>query len=281
MGRSGAIKQPQLPPGARRDLNQQLHRLHRSAGSPTTRDIAKSLEGRFSHTTIHNAFSKAELPSFDVVTAVALELADRVRDLGPGADREERLDNTDRRIGRLWKEARYEEDARVNQAEPPPLSDATQGLLHALSPECSVCEETRQLLGIVLMEDPDPTPWPSGFRKTGEQPEAPDPWRLIRLCRRCQRNYQEGELTEQQLRTARSALDRRPGAARCYATYLDQILLGAEPAIDARVAVLALTIVRADPTLAADPYVLSHGQIQVDRAHGSLSWGQYECTDDH
>ncbi|MFI6620198.1 hypothetical protein [Streptomyces sp. NPDC050528] len=281
MGRSGAIKQPQLRPGALRDLNQQLHRLHKRAGCPTTRDIAKRLDGRFGHTTIHNAFSKPELPSFKVVSAIALQLADRVRDFGPGTDREESLDNIDRRIDRLWKEARYEEDARANQAEPPPLSDATRGLLHALSPECSVCEETRQLLDIVLMEDPDPTRWPPGFRKTGEQPEAPDPWRLIRLCRRCQRNHQEGELTEQQLRAARAALDRRPGAARHYAAYLDQILLGAEPAIDARVAALSVAIVRADPRLATNPYALNHGRIQVDRAHGSLSWGQYECTDDH
>jgi len=281
MGRPGAIKQPPLPPGARRDLNQQLHMLHQRAGCPTTRGIAKSLGGRPGHTTIHNAFTKAKLPSLGVVTAVALQLAERARDLGTETDREESLDNIDRRIDRLWKQARYEEDARANEAEPPPMSDATRGLMHALSPECSVCGETRQLLDIVLMEDPDRTPWPPEFRKTGEQPVAADPWRLIRLCRKCQRNHQEGELTEQQLRASRSALDRRPGAARHYAAYLDQILLGAESAIDSRVAALAARIVRADPSLAAAPYVLNHGQIKVDRAHGSLNWGQYECMDDH
>lgn len=283
MGRSGDIKRPELPDSrkALRDLNMELHKLHSRAGCPTTRNIAASLTSGFGHATVYNAFSKPELPSFDVVTAIACELAGRVRDWPPGANPEEWVDKTDRRIARLWHEARYEEDAHVRQNEPPLLSDATRGLLHALSPECSVCQETRQLVSIAAMEDPDPVPWPPGFRKTGCQPEAPNPWRLIRLCLRCQRRRKEGELTEQQLRDARSALDRSPDAARHYAAYLNQILLGAEPALDMNVAALALRIVKADPSLAADPYVLHHGQIKVDRTHGSLRRGQYECTDDH
>jgi hypothetical protein len=282
MGQSGKIKRPELPDSrkALRDLNVELHNLHMRAGCPTTRNIAKSLDGRFSHTNIHNALSKPELPGFDVVMAVANQLAYRVRDWAPGIDPEVRLDRSDRRIARLWHEA-HEEAARANQGEPPPMADATRGLLHALSPECSVCHKTRQLLNIVLLEDPDPIPWPPGFRKTGWQPTAPDPWRLIRLCGRCQRKRKEGELTEQQLRNARFALDRRPGAARYYAAYADQILLGAEPALDTTVAALALNIVRNDPSLATAPYVLNHGQIKVDRTHGSLDWGEYECTDDH
>ncbi|MGX1913094.1 hypothetical protein ACWIID_30220 [Streptomyces phaeochromogenes] len=283
MGRSGEIKRPELPDSrkALRDLNAELHSLHVRAGCPTTRNIAKSLDGRFAHTTIHNAFSKPELPSYDVVIAVAGQLAGRVRNWGPGADAQERLDRADRQIDRLWHEAQCEEAARANEGESPPLADATRGLLYALSPECSVCQETRQLLNIVPLEDPDPVPWPPRFRKTGWQPDAPNPWRLIRLCGRCQRKRREGELTEQQLRDARYALDRRPGVARYYAAYVDQILLGAESALDMTVTALALHIVKGDPSLAAAPYVLNHGQIKVDRTRGSLTWGRYECTDDH
>jgi hypothetical protein len=59
------------------------------------------------------------------------------------------------------------------------------------------------------------------------------------------------------------------------------LLLGAEPVIDECVAGSALATIQVDPDLAAEPYVLNHGQIEVDRRHGSLRWGQYECTDDH
>ncbi|WP_338899899.1 hypothetical protein WBG99_33240 [Streptomyces sp. TG1A-60] len=282
MGRSGVIKPAELPPGARRDLNQELHRLHRRAGEPTVRRIADGISRATG--TVHNAFSKPELPRHEVVMAIVNYLAELMR-YRPNANPEEEGDKIDRRVDRLWQEARYEEEealARADQAESwPPLSDATRGLIHALSPECCVCGETRRLLDIILLEDPDTVPWPPGFRKTRWEPAAPNPWRLVRLCGKCQRGRRSGELTEQQLRDARSALDHRPGAARHYAAYLDQILLGAEPALDTSVAALALAVVQTDPSLVTAPYVLSHGRIKVDRARGSLSWGQYGCTDDH
>jgi hypothetical protein len=34
------IERPDLPPGARRDLNQELHTLHRRAGLPSVRELA-------------------------------------------------------------------------------------------------------------------------------------------------------------------------------------------------------------------------------------------------
>ncbi|MFD6970418.1 hypothetical protein [Streptomyces sp. NPDC059949] len=119
------------------------------------------------------------------------------------------------------------------------------------------------------------------LRKTGLQLEAPNPWQLIHLCRGCRRRREARELTEQELRAAHFALDRRPGAARLYAAYLDQVLLGAEPVVDVNVAGSALAIIKADPETAATPYALDHGQIMVDRAHGSLRWGHHPCEDDH
>ncbi|NUL14616.1 hypothetical protein [Streptomyces lunaelactis] len=230
---------------------------------------------------VHNAFRVAKVPSHDLTMAIVSRLTLWVRDWGVGVDQDTGIDTALRRFERCWQQAQYEEEFLANQGDPPPMSDATRDLLYALSPECPVCGKTRQLLDIVAMEDPDGEQLPPAFRKTGLEPDAPNPWHLIRLCRGCQRRREVGELTEQQLREARFALDRRPGAARHYAAYLDQLLLGAEPVIDMNVAGSALAIIQADPEVSAEPYVLNHGQIKVDRTHGSLRWGQHECTDDH
>ncbi|GAA1340166.1 hypothetical protein GCM10009647_083750 [Streptomyces sanglieri] len=63
MGRFGSIDRPILPPGARRDLNLELHNLHCRAGRISTREIAER-DGRFDPSTVHNAFSKAKVPSY-------------------------------------------------------------------------------------------------------------------------------------------------------------------------------------------------------------------------
>ncbi|MFI0990587.1 hypothetical protein [Streptomyces exfoliatus] len=282
MGRSGVVERPDLPPGARRDLNQELHALHRRAGLPSIREIAEEI-GR-SPASVHNAFRLAKVPSHELAMAIIDRLTLRVRDWGVGVDRETGIEKALRRYERFWHQARHEEESLASQGEPPTMSEATRTLLYALSPECSVCQKTRQLRqlhDIVALEDPDERQLPPMLRKTGLQPEASNPWHLIHLCSGCQRRRESGDLTEQELRKARFALDRRPGAARHYAAYLDQLLLGAEPVIDGLVVGSALSIISADPDVAADPYVLNHGQIEVDRVRGSLSWGRYECTDDH
>ncbi len=113
------------------------------------------------------------------------------------------------------------------------------------------------------------------------RPKAPNPWHLIHLCRSCRRRREVGELTEAELRAARFALDRRPGAARHYAAYHDQVLLGAEEAIDVnvlgRVQVIILWPIR---RWQHPPYTLNHGELLVDRAHGFLDWGDHPCEDE-
>ncbi|WP_329448227.1 hypothetical protein OG906_42490 (plasmid) [Streptomyces sp. NBC_01426] len=90
---------------------------------------------------------------------------------------------------------------------------------------------------------------PGGAPQLPTTAEAPHPWLLIHLCPVCQRRRETGELTEQHLRAARFALDRHRGAARHYAAYLDQLLLGAEPALDMNIAGSALAIIKADPDM--------------------------------
>ncbi|GGX99919.1 hypothetical protein [Streptomyces fructofermentans] len=278
----GVIERPDLPPGARRDLNQELHTLHRRAGLPSVRELAKAV-GK-SASGVHNAFRLAKVPEQRLTMAIVDRLTLWVRDWGVGISQTAGIEKTLRRFERLWHQAKYEEEALAGQGEPPRMSDATRRLLFALSPECSMSHPTRQLPqphDIVALEEPAATKPPACLRKTGLQPESPNPWHLIHLCRGCQRRRETGELTEPELRAARSTLDRRPGAARHYAAYLDQMLLGAEGVIDMNVAGAALAIVKADPEMAATPYALNHGEVVVDRTHGCLQWGHHPCEDDH
>ncbi|MFE9927243.1 hypothetical protein ACFYQA_38775 [Streptomyces sp. NPDC005774] len=278
----GVIERPDLPPGARRDLNQKLHTLHRQAGLPSVRELAK--EVAMSPTGVHNAFRLAKVPEKRLTMAIVDRLTVWVRDWGVGISRETGIEKTLRQFERLWHQAKYEEEALVDQGEPLRMSDTTRRLLFALSPECSMSHPTRQLPqphDIVALEDPAVTKTPAFLRKTGLQPDFPNPWHLIHLCRGCQRRREAGELTETELRAARFALDRRPGAARHYAAYLDQMLLGAEGVVDMNVAGRALAIIKADPEMAVTPYALNHGEIVVDRTHGSLEWGHHPCEDDH
>ncbi|WP_329448226.1 hypothetical protein OG906_42485 (plasmid) [Streptomyces sp. NBC_01426] len=78
MGRAGVTNPPDLPPGARRRLNQELHTLHRRAGLPSIREIANAT-GR-SITSVHNAFRLPKVPSHDLAMAIIGQLTLWVRD---------------------------------------------------------------------------------------------------------------------------------------------------------------------------------------------------------
>jgi len=281
MGRLGVIERSALPPGARRDLNLELHLLHRRAGLPSVREMAEEI-GK-SSSGVHNAFRQVKVPDQRLTMAIVDRLTLRVRDWGVGISQEIGIEKALRKFGRLWFLAKQEEDELVAQGEPPRMSDATRRLLFALSPECSMSHPTRQLPqphDIVALEDPAAGKTPA--HRTGLRPEAPNPWHLIHLCRGCQARRGTGELTEAELRAARFALDRRPGAARHYAAYHDQVLLGAEEAIDMNVLGRVQVIIMADPELAAaPPYTLNHGELLVDRSHGLLDWGDHPCEDEH
>lgn len=61
----GALPQPDIPPGAQRDLNDALHELHHQAGWPSLRVLAR--EAGCSHTTISSVFSAPRLPAWGVI----------------------------------------------------------------------------------------------------------------------------------------------------------------------------------------------------------------------
>ncbi|MFS0696694.1 hypothetical protein [Streptomyces nitrosporeus] len=78
---------PDLPEGALRTLNRELHSLHRQAGFPSARELHKVADNAVSHTKIHHAFTKPVLPSWGVVEIVVEELAKRARPrLDPDAE---------------------------------------------------------------------------------------------------------------------------------------------------------------------------------------------------
>ncbi|MDT0567067.1 hypothetical protein RM704_06175 [Streptomyces sp. DSM 3412] len=109
----------------------------------------------------------------------------QVRDWGAGISEATGIEKTLRRFERLWYQVKYEEEALVDQGEPPRMSDATRRLLFALSPECSMSHPTRQLPqphDIVTLEDSAATKPPAFLRRTGLQPDFPNPWHLIYLC---------------------------------------------------------------------------------------------------
>ncbi|UPZ34596.1 hypothetical protein MUK60_42920 (plasmid) [Streptomyces sp. LRE541] len=256
--------------------------MHRRAGLPSVRELAEAI-GK-SPSGVHNAFRLAKVPEQRLTMAIVDRLTLRVRDWGVGISQETGIEKTLRRFVRLWFQAKQEEEELAAQGKPPHMSDATRRLLFALSPECSMSHPTRQLHqlhDIVALEDPAAGKTPAFLRKTGLRPEAPNPWHLIHLCRGCQARRYTGELTEAELRAARFALDRRPGAARHYAAYHDQVLLGAEEVIDMNVVGRVQMIIKADPEVAAPPYTLNHGELSVDRAHGLLDWGDHPCEDEH
>jgi hypothetical protein len=127
-----------LPPG-----NQELHALHRRAGLPSSRAIAKEM-GR-SHASVYNAFRLPRVPSHELAMAIIDSLTLRVRDWGVGIGRKTGIETALRRYARLWHQARYEKESLATQGDPLTMSEATRTLLYALSPECSVRQKTRRL----------------------------------------------------------------------------------------------------------------------------------------
>ncbi|MGW6569261.1 hypothetical protein [Streptomyces sp. NPDC054975] len=78
---------PALAPGPRKELSDHLHALHRRAGWPSVRELAKALgQGVASSSRIHDAFTKPRLPDWGLVQLVVAELASRVPDATPAAE---------------------------------------------------------------------------------------------------------------------------------------------------------------------------------------------------
>ncbi|MFD6287637.1 hypothetical protein [Streptomyces sp. NPDC060205] len=68
------LKRPELPGGAFRELNDELHKLHLLAGWPSTPRMADRFP--FSKSTIHAVFSGTTLPTREVLCQLAFRLAE-------------------------------------------------------------------------------------------------------------------------------------------------------------------------------------------------------------
>ncbi|MFJ2161391.1 type I-E CRISPR-associated protein Cas6/Cse3/CasE [Streptomyces sp. NPDC087856] len=126
MGRAGEIKRADLPPGRMHDLNTALHELHRQAGFPSAREIARALG--IGHSTVHNLFARARLPQYDQLMAVAgcLALRAPVQHIVDGSQ-EQALDAVSHRFHSLWQQAKTEDEVRRGWQ---PAGNAQQIVLH-------------------------------------------------------------------------------------------------------------------------------------------------------
>ncbi|MEW2522317.1 hypothetical protein [Actinacidiphila alni] len=179
----------------------------------------------------------------------------------------------------------------------PDLHPDTERLIHALSPECMICRTTTRKLEIAHILD-----WPTVRRLAETHPlfgkddhdlrraalMFHDPWNMGVLCRErrhrsgCHDQQEAFKITTEEVRQARIALDRQPGAERLYGRFLDQSLVeerrkyGLDMNVMARVlALLSEATKGTDPA----PYVLKHGEVRVDRVLGGMWWGQHDCPD--
>ncbi|MGW5396673.1 hypothetical protein [Streptomyces sp. NPDC003952] len=77
------LKRPELPEGGLKELNDALHDLHRRAGRPSTRDLAKLIGAEVaSKSRVYDAFSSDRLPSWGLIQVLAEALCVSV----PGSD---------------------------------------------------------------------------------------------------------------------------------------------------------------------------------------------------
>jgi hypothetical protein len=88
---------PNIPPGNLQELVKELHELHRRAGWPSVREMAKGKT--FTYALVHDLFTRTskQAPRMDVTLQVVHFLACRVRKLD--------LDKTLDRFDALWQEA--------------------------------------------------------------------------------------------------------------------------------------------------------------------------------
>jgi CRISPR system Cascade subunit CasE len=108
VGRAGAIKQPVLAHGPIRDLNMALHDLHRRAGFPSAREIARTVG--MGHSTVHNVFARARLPQYDQLMKVAGCLA--LRAFTQSSISEQALDSVSGSFHELWQRAKIADEVQ-------------------------------------------------------------------------------------------------------------------------------------------------------------------------
>ncbi|WP_331752408.1 hypothetical protein [Streptomyces chartreusis] len=233
---------------------------------------------------------EADLPQLEGdVFAAALRLRTRLQQAYPGVD--VRLSMGPRSA---WRARDADRQAEWKAMKRPPLPQRAEDLIKQLSPECSFCGTTARELQIAHIVD-----WPQTRRLVEAEPSKKDmplratlmfhnPWNMLRLCRDyvrrsgCHDRQEQGEITEQDVRAARAALDLLPGADRAYGAFLDQGLQvgNRKLPIDMNAIGAAMTRLVAPAQQAGrEGYLLRQGSILVDRAHGSIRWGNYNDSD--
>ncbi|WP_327376495.1 hypothetical protein OG393_22595 [Streptomyces sp. NBC_01216] len=97
------LKRPNLPDGGLKDLNTALHDLHRRAGRPSTRDLAKLIGPRVaSKSRVYDAFSSDRLPSWGLIQVLAEALCEFI----PGSA----FSEEEQRLHGLWLAATGADD---------------------------------------------------------------------------------------------------------------------------------------------------------------------------
>ncbi|WP_199834672.1 MULTISPECIES: hypothetical protein [unclassified Streptomyces] len=232
----------------------------------------------------------ADLPQLEGnVFAAALRLRTRLQQVYPGVDVRLRMGPRS-----AWLARDADRQAEWKAMKRPPLPQRVEDLIKQLSPECSLCGTTARELQIAHIVD-----WPQTRRLVEAEPSNKDmplratlmfhnPWNMLRLCRDyvhrsgCHDRQERGEITEQDVRAARAALDLLPGADRAYGAFLDQGLQvgNRKLPIDMNAISAAMThLVAPAQQDGREGYLLRQGSILVDRARGSISWGNYNESD--
>ncbi|MFF4886848.1 hypothetical protein ACFY2D_28845 [Streptomyces nigra] len=126
---------PDLPEGPLKVLNDELHALHKRARYPSLRKLQEVIgKAVFSHTKIHEAFTKPVLPSSGVVELVVSELAKMARP--PIDDIEAEVD----RLLALW----YAAHGDPPEAAPGNASGRAEDPVDDLSPTRSTKRESER-----------------------------------------------------------------------------------------------------------------------------------------
>jgi DNA-binding CsgD family transcriptional regulator len=100
----GKIRQADMDAGPLRALFDELRRLHRHAGEPSTRDLARRMgKAVVSHATVHSALRGPRLPRWQVLELVVEELHGDVEN-----------------VRELWLRAREAEDQGDSPQDSPP-----------------------------------------------------------------------------------------------------------------------------------------------------------------
>ncbi|MFF9344924.1 hypothetical protein ACF1CG_34865 [Streptomyces sp. NPDC014773] len=79
---------PPLPPGPRKALSDELHRLHLRAGWPSVRDMTRAIGGTSvaSSSRVHDVFRQPRLPDWGLLDILVSALAGRIRGLDPSVE---------------------------------------------------------------------------------------------------------------------------------------------------------------------------------------------------